>query len=425
MIHILAFRSASLGSLLLIGLVATPAWAAEWDGGAGTTDYNDPINWTGNVLPGAGPAVENAVIGDITGANPAVVDLNGAPGVTPIGDLRIGQGFSGDGTLNHSSGELVTADGKWSFLGADGDGLDPAKGTYNLSGDAIFRQSQVAFSDGNQFHLGLGGGRRTPGADAPNTGELNISDDAQFIANNFFVGSNDDNRGTVNQSGGFVSVENWISIGREKGAVGEYNMTGGQLAVTQDGITVGESSGASGSMTLSGDSIVDAGQLRVGRSLGLDPDTGAGGTGSLTIIGNQVDLTVGFLDIGSDFGTNTNGEGTLRFEANSGGVSALEVLDSVTLNDGTIEGFADLEVDLASAPAGDITLIEVGVSVTGTFRNLAEGAAVPNSGGRTITYLGGDGNDIVLLGSGEPPIPEPTTATLLALAGVGVLGRRR
>lgn len=382
----------------LTSLLAAPALAVDWDNGAGTTDFNDPINWTTDALPGTGVDPENAVIG-ATFAGAAVVDLAGPLTTSPIGDLRIGDGVAGDGTFNHSSGSVVTADFKWSFIGADGDAFDPSVGVYNLSGDAVFEQTRVAFDSNNQFHIGLGGGARDLGAgDLPNTGELNVSDTAQFFVNNFFVGSNDGNLGTVNQSGGAVFAENWVSIGREgAGTKGVYNMSGGQLAVTQDGITVGESSGASGEMTISNDSIVDAGRLRVGRSLATDEETGAGGTGELTIIGDEVDLTVGFLDIGSNDGAFTNGEGTLEFIADAGGVSTLEILNDVTLNDGSVEGFASLLVDLTSAPAGNHELIDIGGTLTGTFMGLAEGALVPNSGGRTITYVGGDGNDIVLI----------------------------
>lgn len=38
----------------------------------------------------------------------------------------------------------------------------------------------------------------------------------------------------------------------------------------------------------------------------------------------------------------------------------------------------------------------------------------------TVNYAGGDGNDVVLTG-----IPEPTSVALMAMAGLGLLGRRR
>lgn len=391
-----ALQSLLVATAVLTATHCSSLLAVEWDGDtANPGDYNDPINWSSDSLPGSvlDTQPENAVIGDTSFIGQAVANLNADTTVTPIGDLRVGTGLFGDGVLNHTSGALVTADDKWSFLGADGDGEFPSQGTYNLSGDASFAQSIVDFSDANQFHIGIGGGRRAEPNTLPNQGELNVSDTAQFTVNNFFVGSNDDNEGTVNQSGGTVVAQNWLSIGREGGAKGVYNMTGGQLAVTNDGITVGESSGGTGSMSISGSSVVDSGRLRVGRSLAVDGDTGAGGTGDLTISGSAADITVGFFDVGSNDGTLTNGEGTLTFEADGSGFSTLEVLNDVTLNDGSVEGFADLFID-GSIPSGDHELIDVGGLLTGTFRGLAEGASI---GTHTLSYTFGDGNDIGLI----------------------------
>ena len=79
-------------------------------------------------------------------------------------------------------------------------------------------------------------------------------------------------------------------------------------------------------------------------------------------------------------------------------------------------------MDLETDPplAGDVLLVSVGDTLTGEFNGLSEGAAVPGSGGRFITYAGGDGNDIVL-----SAIPEPS-ALCLALAGLlAATGSRR
>ena len=109
--------------------------------------------------------------------------------------------------------------------------------------------------------------------------------------------------------------------------------------------------------------------------------------------------TVDFDEGSQSFvGVETEGEGTLRFTSASS-VSPIVVLEDAYLNDGSTAGFAKLEVDLETnpAPAGNILLVDVGGTLTGEFMGLPEGAAVPNSGGRTITYTGGDGNDIYLI----------------------------
>ena len=394
----------------LSAVIAAPASAVVWDGDtANPGDWNDAANWTTDSVPGSGVDPEAAVIGDASSfANPATVNLAAEPTIAQIGDLRVGNGFAGNGTLNHSSGTIAPRVDKWSFVGVDGDGIDPAVGTYNLSGDAAFTLYNATTgpfnSNEGNFFLGIGGGRRTvDNGLLPNQGTLNVTDTATFVVGNLFVGNNDDNEGTLNQDNGTVVAENWVSIGRETGAIGEYNMTGGQLAVTNDGITVGESTGATGTFNISGASQVDAPRLRVGRSLGTSVEDG-GGTGFLNIMGDNADITVGFLDVGSNDGVLTNGEGTLSFSGVDS-LSAIEVLTDVTLNDGSVEGFAKLEVDLSAPGSGDIELIDIAGTLTGTFMGLAEGDVVPGTGGRTISYMFGDGNDIGLIdpnGGGLP-----------------------
>jgi len=60
------------------------------------------------------------------------------------------------------------------------------------------------------------------------------------------------------------------------------------------------------------------------------------------------------------------------------------------------------------------------------FAGLSEGAAVSIGGGQTafISYQGGaDGNDIVL--QTFSAIPEPSSLAILAMAGIGMMTRRR
>ena len=96
----------------------------------------------------------------------------------------------------------------------------------------------------------------------------------------------------------------------------------------------------------------------------------------------------------------TDGQGTINFDdLGAGTLPTVNVLEDITLNDGTSDGFADLFVTLDAGATGDITLFDLDnplSTITGTFANLAEGAVVPGTPGYTITYTGGDGNDIVL-----------------------------
>ncbi|MEO1065664.1 MAG: hypothetical protein AAFZ07_29995, partial [Actinomycetota bacterium] len=128
------------------------------------------------------------------------------------------------------------------------------------------------------------------------------------------------------------------------------------------------------------------------------------GTGFFNITGGSVDITVGALNIGANDGTLTDGEGTLQF-IYDGGISTIEVLGDVTLNDGNdvVGGFADLLIDEngGTLPTSEIELIDIGGTLTGTFQGLPEGATIA---GRTLSYLGGDGNDIVLTAIGGGPL---------------------
>jgi hypothetical protein len=241
-------------------------------------------------------------------------------------------------------------------------------------------------------------------------------------------------------------------------------MSGGSFSTDEfgDGLSVGQDN-ARGTFNLSNDAIVTISNLRVGRN--------AGGVGLVSITGDQVSFDTISLTVGGNDGVSEAGaKGTLRFISASS-VSPITVADDVVLNNGTVDGdfdtdgdadgsdfllwqrgdspdggtpaelliwetnfgnvagFAKLEVDLTTnpPPAGDILLIDVGLSRTGEFLGLPEGTEVPNSGGRTISYAFGDGNDIGLVLpslSASASVPEPSSA-LLVLIGVFCLKRTR
>ena len=360
-------------------------------------DWNDPLNWDLDSLPTGG----NVFIGDPLVLPDPVVNINGTLTEPGIGDLRVGLetgsgGIGGvNGTLNQNAGTLSTTG--WSFVGGDGPASDPNVGTYNLSGTAVFNNNPF---DDTEFHIGIGGGEN-----AGNQGFVTVSDSATMNLERAYVGSNDGNFGTLTQTGGQVVVGDWLAIGRQGGATGTYNMSGGSLTVgdaIDDYLTVGESALASGTMTVSGDATIQTSNLAVARFGSFFAPGEA--TGLLTITGGDASIsTTGNLQIGINEMTGfspTDAFGTLRFES-TGNVSPISVAGDVWLNDGTVIGSSNLEVDLTSSSVtGNVTLISVGGTVNGTFAGLPEGASVPNSGSRTITYMGGDGNDIVLLAAG-------------------------
>ena len=408
------------GSLIFLICASSTAVAQDWffDGEIGNPgDWNDPLNWDVDTVPGLpDPMMQaNVIIGHAApGVSPATANISGPLTEPIVGDLRIGAGETGGaiGTVNHSAGSLTTNPGNWAFVGLDGPAGAPNQGTYNLSGTAVFNNDA-------QLHIGLGGG-----AGASNQGLVTVAGNATMNLNEFYVGSNDGNTGTVdqaggtvnfnvgyvgdatfgvgatgvyNQTGGDVVVQDWMAIGRTGNANGTYNMSGGTLFVGTDYLTVGENAGATGVMNVSGTSEIDAANLAVGRF-------GGGASGTLSIEGDQASIETFVLQVGRNDQNDFNPEdvtGTLRFVSSSADVSPVNVLGDVYLNDGSVIGSGNLEVDLTgSSTASEILLVSVGGVLDGTFAGLPEGAAVPGSGGRVISYVGGDGNDIVLVTGG-------------------------
>ena len=392
-------------SIVAVAMLGAQAHAQNFFDGdtSNPGDWNDPANWDNDTLPGVG---NNSVVGDSATVPVATAEITGALTNPNINDLRVGATAVGgaDGTVNHSSGSLTVSG--WAFIGVDGPAGNGNMGTYNLSGDAEFIIDPAANNGEQEFHVGAFGGA------GESTGVVNVSDDALLSIQRGYIGSNDGNSGTLNQSGGRVNVNTWMSIGRDTGAVGEYNMTGGELSGFTDGLTIGESNGAQGTLNVSGSSVVSTNLLSVGRF-------GGGAVGELSIAGSAASVSAsGNVNIGGDSLAPTDATGILNFTADAAGVTPLIAGADVFLNDGAGLGSALLTVDMSLAPAGDILLIDVGGSLLGTFAGLPQGAIVPGSGGRRITYQYGDGNDVAL-------VPEPTALVMLLTGGVACLVRRR
>ena len=395
--HVFASSAAILIALGLSNLVHAQLFSAN------PGDWNDPLNWDTGLVPGSG---DNVIVGDDLALDTAVATITAD--VPDYGDLRVGvgTGFSSNGTVNHSAGTANA--GGWVFMGVDNfDTSTVNVGTYNLTGSAIWNTA-------NTF-LGTGGG-----LDGTRTAEgyLNISDSAQLNTGSLNVGNNDDNYGEVNQTGGSVTIDNWFNVGDNVAGQGVYNMSGGSVAADQ--ISVGQAENSTGEMYLSGTaSVTQSGAsqgLRVGRGVIPDQTTLVSATGLLSITGGDVTVSTTNFSVGADetgefaatpTPTTTPAQGTLSFTSDATGISSIDVSGDVLLNDGSVAGFADLMVDLETTPVnGDVVLVDLSSTgtVTGTFMGLAEGAAVPGSDGRTITYAyGPDGNDIALISATGNP----------------------
>lgn len=361
------------------------------------------------------------------------------------GKLRIGQ--TGTGVFNQNNGVVIAGNtaGNFKFIGI---GVDPTStGTYNLNG-GTFRPS--GGFDGSQF-------RQTLVGDNNATGTLNVGDDVG-AAGSAAIESNDDliigrgggggtlrvrndgrielrtssnqaelivgenGSGNVIQTGGTVTSDALVRIGGGANGVGHYALSGGSLATGTDGIAAFQiaRAGATGTLRVSGNA-----SFTHGAELFVASESNTGSTGRLEIIGSQTSVQIGQLanDVGGSLGMSE----IIRWEADANGITPIVVTGNGLLasqriqlqnpteraaNTGvganlTGDGTA-LELDLSAILSSTVlTLIDnrttdaiLGYFENGTTTGLfAEGATIAGTGFNgdvSISYTGGDGNDVVL-----------------------------
>ena len=252
---------------------------------------------------------------------------------------------------------------------------------------------------------------------------------------------------TLDMNGGTVDLNGTAqTVAGLKGATGVINsVAGGSLVVNQSGNTVYggtitgltslTKSGAGilelgGTSNTTGATLITDGVLRVSGSISGSAVTvngatavlgGTGTVGATTLLnGGTINpgASPGILNIAGNFAMSLGT--TLGAEIDGTTVGAqydqLSVIGTVTLANATLT----LGGAYTTTVAGDLFTIILndgaGDPVSGTFAGLAESASVFNGGQEfTISYAGGDGNDVVLTA-----VPEPGSAVML-LGGVGML----
>jgi len=178
----------------------------------------------------------------------AELKITGGTSNTFTKDVNIGDGAAG-GTLTTSGGTT----------------------TFNLAGQCIF--------------VGKNGG----------TGTWNISDsaDVTFTGNDIHVGNGTGSKGTVNQTGGKLTVKSWFNVGEY--GTGEYNLSGGTLDLTSATIWIARR--GTGSLTVS-----DSGILK-GKVLNIAYNSSIVEKGDFIVKGGEATLTginIGTLNEGGD-----------------------------------------------------------------------------------------------------------------------------
>lgn len=469
--------------LILAALVAVASADSAYAAWSGDTsqDYNDLLNWDGDVFP----AGNVEIFTDAPGVFP-IVSADAA--FTPV-DIFIAAGGN-PGRLDHTAGRLSTGDGNWMFVGIQGN-----NGVYNLadtsgaggaftgfaqgSGDLFVGgvpggELHVALDDAssatvnvntsgslNAFGINTGnnGGAVTPSTSTFNLDAGTINTLGAFrIGSDFFspaTGQNDFNMsgGVINSggetwiggnglsnsqmTGGEINSAGWFVVGRNIPTTNSvFDVTGGVInAGTGFGwLVVGGFDGATGTMNASGGEInaliegvwIGEGATGTANLSGTVDVNGGwlriggnnGSVGEVNVAGSTVTVDVNELYIGLDGGgVDTDAMGTLNFSADTAGVSTIVVAGDVNLSSPDGD-FLGVDLSGYAGPHVDMLLVD-GVTSQGEFTGLAQGAIVPTGGPSTHVIDYSVAGDVWLRA-----IPEPSTVALLCLGGLLGVCRR-
>ncbi|MCW1886132.1 hypothetical protein OKA04_15445 [Luteolibacter flavescens] len=336
-----------------------------------------------------------------------------------VGDLRIG--FNGTGVLNvELDGLYYNASGNWDWLGqgTTGNGtVNVNGGTYEIAGAS----NLIVGLDGTGTYNHNSGTTNVSGIRAGvnnGTGLINVADGSFVVRGALFLGGDALNSlgtgsATMNQTGGEVLVAGSLVVGLAANHSATYNLTAGTASHTGSDISVGES--GTGTLTIAAgatlnDSSTTAGQLFVGRNEGSNGTLIVNGTltktnGTFPIrVGNGnadgVDNTngTGLLggtgSISSDTGVRIGGHGTLtagltttvgvlgitgNLSFTTGGKFHVDV-DGATADRVNITGNVDLSGDnftfnALTAPTAENYIL---AKYTGTLTGTPSGMSVPS-----------------------------------------------
>lgn len=134
------------------------------------------------------------------------------------------------------------------------------------------------------------------------------------------------------------------------------------------------------------------------------------------LAGDTLTMTGGRVELGGTVASSiTNFSADAQSELHIGNLTTTGTISAAAVS---IDG---VKLTIGGATAGELTLIEnTGLAqITGTFEGLAEGASLSvGTSTYSISYVGGDGNDIVLTrtatgGGGSTPTPSPVVPIVI------------
>ncbi len=354
--------------LILLALVPATSHAVDrtWTGGSG--NINNPSRW-GGTAPGSSDTAfftdgtafatnltSGYTVGELRMIGSGRIEQTGGT-FTSAGEMWVGQGNVSDTTYRIEAGTLRASD--WLVVGRNA-GI----GTLEITGGTVEK------SGTGNFIVGA----RDGGA---SQGTVNQTGGSVSVASELWIGQNTNaasgrSTGTYNLQGGVIDVQDWLAVGRE-GGNGNLNITGGTLVKSgANNIEIGGTSGSTGIVTISSGSLDAAGyNARIGMS--------SAGSGTLTLSGTGR-ATLGAVR----FSYSNNGNGTVNM---NGGTLEATRIEKVTAGTGTV----NFNGGLLKALTSDTTYMQ-GL----TSANILAGGARINTNGFNITVaqplLAGAGN---------------------------------
>jgi len=349
-------RSPQSLATILLALAPATSLAVDrfWDGGTG--NITNASHW-GGTAPGASDTafVTDGLVYVVSPTTYTVGELrmNGGGSVqqlggslTSSGEMWLGQGNTSDATYHIEAGFLRA--GNWLVVGRNA-GI----GTLDITGGTVHK-----YGSGN-FIVGA----RDGGA---SRGTVNQSGGTVDVENELWIGQNSNaangrSTGIYNLSAGILQARDWLAVGRE-GGNGTLNITGGSLVKSgANNIEIGGTNGSTGIVNISAGSIEAAGyNARVGMS--------STGSGTLTISGTgRVTLDA------VRFAYSNNGNGTVNL---NGGTLEATRIEKVTAGTGVM----NFNGGVLKALAGDTSYMQ-GI----TSANILAGGARINTNGFDIT----------------------------------------
>jgi hypothetical protein len=239
-----------------------------WDGGptGQGTNWLDPVNWSGDVLPGSnddvfigplagGPPVVTLFAGlnsvqvhnlTVTGATLSLVSgvLGVAGNVTNSGTIQV-TGYSGDRTLLIGTGPITNAPGGTIKLGRELAGIIDNQGTITVAEYAIWYNTGASTNSGT---INVTGGNKLTldqfetGASFVNTGAVTVAAGGTFTVTG----------GPYTQTGGTTTVAGTLSVS------GAFGQSSGAAAIVLNGPIPGTEYGqikVNGTVNLGGATI--------------------------------------------------------------------------------------------------------------------------------------------------------------------------